>query len=138
MHTRIYGLLIAAIAFTATLSCKKSEPAAVCTAPSADKNILGTWKASLPSSATATSNITFNTDGTFQESNSLLVPTTIYNVPVTKRTYAVQNNMLTLTLSGTSGSTNVNSTLSGSIDANECNKMEVSLGGVGGKVTLTR
>ncbi len=128
-----YLLLLALSVSSLTLSCKKDgDPTPACTAPTADKNIVGTWSAAISAQGQkANGPVTFKSDGTYDD-KGLLLDGGFGGTP-TARTYEVKNNQVVLKLSESSGfiSTKYD------ITSNECNKIGLSLAGLG-TVTLTR
>ena|GEM_PF-5508154 len=117
-----------------TLSCKKDgDPTLACTAPTADKNIIGTWSTAITAQGQkANGTVTFKSDGTYDD-KGLLLDGGLSGQTQTTRTYEVKNNQVVLKLSESSGfiSTKLD------IKSNACNKIELSLAGIG-DVTLTR
>jgi hypothetical protein len=115
-------------------SCKKDgDPTPACTAPTVDKNIVGTWSVTMSGlGQTETGKATFKSDGTYDD-NGLLLEGGVNGQTFNTRTYEVKNNQVTLKLSGSGGS------ISTSLDvkSNECSKIVLSLAGLA-TVTMTR
>lgn len=134
MHKYAYLLLLALGVSSLTLSCKKDgDLTPACTAPTADKNIVGTWSAAISAQGQkANGTVTFKSDGTYDD-KGLLLDGGLNGQALTTRTYEVKNNQVVLKVSESSGfiSTKFD------ITSNECNKIGLSLSGLG-TVTLTR
>lgn len=117
MSNRIFSALILSFFF---FGCVENEK--VCTAPTLEENIIGSWTATMLSGKELVNNLEFNKDKSFKESSGLLFG----NYDSTKITWKVDGDSLTLTGVYTKSGPAV---YSFTLIANSCNEITLDMEG---------
>ena len=126
MTVRLLSIFVTALIF---ISCHK-EKDQECVAPAIVKNLIGKWSAIMQSDSLHADMIEFKADGSYVESNGLLLG--VYFSPVGK--WKTNGNAVTIT-----GKFNnsTEATYDFTMDQNTCNKVTLDIEGLD-KLVLTR